>query len=88
MRDMATITGYRRPTPYEIKFGEGAMHYKDFPREQWERYITGDGRVFRDKEQALKHCNNVSRVNGTILSLEKHYAKWTKCPFDGLRYYR
>jgi len=28
------ITYHRKPTPYEIKFGEGATHYKDFKRSQ------------------------------------------------------
>lgn len=28
--DVVTITGHRPPTPWEIKFGEGATHYKDF----------------------------------------------------------
>jgi hypothetical protein len=32
-----TITGWRNPTKAEIRFGEGAIHYKDFPREQWEK---------------------------------------------------
>ena len=27
---METITYHRKPTEYEIKFGEGATHYKDF----------------------------------------------------------
>ena len=27
---METITYYRKPTQWEIKFGEGATHYKDF----------------------------------------------------------
>jgi len=27
---MNTITYHRKPTPREIKFGEGAIHYKDF----------------------------------------------------------
>lgn len=28
-----TLTLHRNPTPYEIRFGEGAVHYKDFDRE-------------------------------------------------------
>jgi hypothetical protein len=28
------ITYHRNPTPWEIKFGEGATHYKDFRRSQ------------------------------------------------------
>ena len=27
---MESITYHRKPTAYEIKFGEGATHYKDF----------------------------------------------------------
>jgi len=26
------ITYHRKPTPWEIRFGEGAIHYRDFPR--------------------------------------------------------
>jgi hypothetical protein len=29
------ITGHRSPTMAEIKFGYGAIHYKDFDRELW-----------------------------------------------------
>jgi hypothetical protein len=31
------VTGHRGPTPYEIRIGEGATHYKDFPLEAWLR---------------------------------------------------
>lgn len=31
------VTGWRQPTKAEIRFGEGAIHYKDFTREQWEK---------------------------------------------------
>jgi hypothetical protein len=27
---MKTYTYHRNPTPFEIKFGEGAIHYADF----------------------------------------------------------
>lgn len=30
-----SITAHRNPTPSEIRFGYGATHYKDFPRELW-----------------------------------------------------
>lgn len=30
-----TITGHRSPTKYEIKFGEGAIHYRDFDYDEW-----------------------------------------------------
>lgn len=33
--DISTITAHRKPTQYEIKLGEGAIHYKDFPVELW-----------------------------------------------------
>jgi hypothetical protein len=29
------ITGHRSPTMAEIKFGYGAIHYKEFDRELW-----------------------------------------------------
>ena len=32
-----TLTAHRPPTKAEINFGEGATHYKDFPRELWEK---------------------------------------------------
>jgi hypothetical protein len=32
-----TLTAHRPPTKAEIRFGEGATHYKDFPRELWEK---------------------------------------------------
>jgi len=32
-----TITGHRPPTPWEIKFGEGATHHRDFPLAEWQR---------------------------------------------------
>lgn len=32
-----TLTAWRKPTPAEIRFGHGATHYKDFPRELWEK---------------------------------------------------
>ena len=30
-----TIEGHRNPTPSEIRFGEGATHYKTMPLDQW-----------------------------------------------------
>jgi len=33
--DVTEIEGRRKPTTYEIKFGEGATHYKTFPVELW-----------------------------------------------------
>ena len=30
-----SLTAHRNPTPSEIRFGHGATHYKDFPRELW-----------------------------------------------------
>ena len=29
------ITGHRQPTAAEVRFGHGAIHYKDFDRELW-----------------------------------------------------
>lgn len=29
------VIAHRNPTAYEIKFGEGAIHYKEFPVELW-----------------------------------------------------
>ena len=28
------IEYWRHPTPYELKFGEGALHYRSFPRSE------------------------------------------------------
>lgn len=33
--DIKKITGHRSPTKSEIKFGYGAIHYKDFDPELW-----------------------------------------------------
>ena len=33
--DVTEITGHRGPTPGEIKFGEGATHYKTFDVDAW-----------------------------------------------------
>ena len=38
--DVTTITAHRNPTQSEIKFGEGATHYKDFPVKLW---VNKDG---------------------------------------------
>jgi hypothetical protein len=35
-----TITAHRNPTPYEIRFGYGATHYRDFDVTDW---IKPDG---------------------------------------------
>lgn len=32
-----TLTVWRNPTPSEIRFGNGATHYKDMPIELWKR---------------------------------------------------
>ena len=29
--DVKEVTYHRKPTPAEIKFGHGAIHYRDFP---------------------------------------------------------
>ncbi len=35
LREDVTVVTYRRPpTPYEIRFGEGAIHYRDFTPEE------------------------------------------------------
>jgi hypothetical protein len=39
-----TITGHRPPTPYEIRFGEGAIHYCELDRALW---IKPDGAIKR-----------------------------------------
>jgi len=36
------ITAHRPPTPYEIKFGHGATHYKDFELWLW---LKPDGKL-------------------------------------------
>jgi len=33
--DVKEVQAHRKPTPSEIKFGEGATHYKTFPVEIW-----------------------------------------------------
>lgn len=30
-KDVKVLTYHRKPTAYEIKFGYGATHYRDFP---------------------------------------------------------
>lgn len=34
MNNAGKITYFRKPTAWEIKFGYGATHYKEFKREQ------------------------------------------------------
>ncbi len=29
--DVESVTYHRNPTPAEVRFGEGAVHYRDFP---------------------------------------------------------
>lgn len=31
------LTFHRNPTPAEVRFGHGAIHYKDFGPEVWQR---------------------------------------------------
>ncbi len=38
---LKTVTAHRNPTPYEIKLGYGATHYKDFHLEDWLRTSGG-----------------------------------------------
>jgi hypothetical protein len=33
--DVTQVTAHRKPTAAEIKFGNGATHYKTFPVELW-----------------------------------------------------
>lgn len=50
------IKCWRNPTPYEIKFGEGAIHYRDFTIS--EIGITKDGWVktwFKCKDDGLRY---------------------------------
>lgn len=35
MKEERIITGHRNPTKYEIKFGYGAIHYREFPLSIW-----------------------------------------------------
>ena len=37
-----SLTGHRNPTAFEIGFGSGAIHYKDFPRKLW---LKSDGSI-------------------------------------------
>jgi hypothetical protein len=37
-----SLTAHRKPTPSEIRWGYGAIHYKDFPRELW---VKPDGSI-------------------------------------------
>ncbi len=40
--DHKTLTFHRPPTQYEIRFGEGATHYKDFSSKD---YLNKQGQV-------------------------------------------
>ena len=42
--DVTEVTGHRKPTPSEIKFGHGATHYKTFPLDLWKK---SDGSIKR-----------------------------------------
>lgn len=81
------ITAHRNPTPAEIKFGYGAIHYADFDREQFEVFLC-NGRKFPDIESAKRHADAVFSRTGNIVSIESKLKKWIVSPFDGLRYYR
>ena len=85
--DKIKITGHRPPTPYEIRFGEGATHYKAFDRELWQRFLIGN-KVFPNLEEAKDHADKIYRRRGVILGIDARVKKWIKCPYDGLRYYR
>ena len=34
-KKLESITGHRNPTPYEIRYGYGATHYRDFEPSVW-----------------------------------------------------
>ena len=83
------ITYHRNTfTPWEIKFGECATHYKDFDREQVEIFIVGAKRTFSDYQEALDFAKRLQDKTGVIVGITSHFKKWIKCPYDGLRYYR
>ena len=48
-RKIETITAWRKPTPYEIKLGYGAPHYRDFDVMQW---VTDNGHTFKGSIKA------------------------------------
>lgn len=33
--DVTEVTGHRQPTPSELRFGDGATHYRTFPVAEW-----------------------------------------------------
>jgi hypothetical protein len=63
------ITGHRPPTAYEIRFGEGATHYKDFDRDQWEIFTVGGKRQFSDFDVAQTYAQALHAKNGTIAAI-------------------
>jgi hypothetical protein len=51
-KGVTTVTGHRKPTACEVRYGHGAMHYAEFPVADW---LKPDG--------TLK-CWIVGRVDG------------------------
>lgn len=43
-----TLTGHRKPTPSEIKWGYGATHYRDFPVSKWLDRSGKAGKFFKN----------------------------------------
>ena len=52
--DVTEITGHRFPTKAEIRFGEGATHYRTFPRELWE-HPNGKPKIWIKADDGLRY---------------------------------
>lgn len=77
------IVGWRNPTPSEIRFGHGAIHYAEFDPELWTYFICGNKKFANPKS-----AKDYSIKKGIFVGIEKKTKKWIKSPFDGLRYNR
>lgn len=84
---MKTITLYRKPTPYEIRIGEGAVHYKDFDAAALDRFVCA-GRKFATAKEAVAYSDAYHRSTGIFAGVESRQKLWLLCPDDGLRYFR
>ena len=52
--DVVEITGHRKPTDSEIRFGEGATHYRSFRKEEWE-HTSGKPKLWIKADDGLRY---------------------------------
>jgi hypothetical protein len=53
--DVREITGHRPPTPGELRFGEGAVHYRTFPVELWRKPDGSAKRWIKADDDGLRY---------------------------------